>query len=113
MRLDADLNFEPEVIVDALHMTPPEIVGSWRDLPKAFSRGESTLPTRHGELQANSLSPNCSIRLRRSFFSTSLFLNVSVSASPMLRVATFINHHTGSTLPIARCTPGTEGVADM
>jgi hypothetical protein len=40
-------------------------------------------------------------------------LNVSVSAGPMLRGAAFINHHTGSTLPIARCTRVTEGIPDV
>jgi len=40
-------------------------------------------------------------------------LNVYVSAGPMLRGAAFINHHTGSTLPIARCTRVTEGIPDV
>jgi hypothetical protein len=40
-------------------------------------------------------------------------LNVYVSAGPMLRGAAFINHRTGSTLPIARCTRVTEGIPDV
>jgi hypothetical protein len=42
-----------------------------------------------------------------------VLLNVSVSDGPMLRVPAFINHHTGSTLPIARCTRVMEGVPDV
>jgi len=107
MGLDADFNFEPKGNHRCVSYDTSGARQIWRDLPEAFSRGASTLLTRYRELQAISLP------LYQHTPAQIVLPNVSVSAGPMLRVPAFVNHHTGSTLPIAHCARVTDGVLDV